>query len=104
MSELVSVSLRLPKQLSDDLDEIVEEGHYASKTEVLREALRALLYQQIDSMTGALKGKVRKDSSPLSEERKLEWDNALKKAGGNRKKALTILDNEEKKNLSGLRF
>ena len=99
--ELVSVSLRIPKKLDDDLQEYVRHGAYASKTEVLREALRALLYRQVDAMTGALKGKAK---SSLSKARKRQWRAALKKAGGNPRKAFGLLEEEEQKSLAGLRF
>ena len=101
--ELVSVSLRIPKKLDDDLQEYVRHGAYASKTEVLREALRALLYRQVDAMTGALKGKAKAKSS-LSKARKRQWRAALKKAGGNPRKAFGLLEEEEQKSLAGLRF
>ncbi len=101
--ELVSISLRIPKKLDDDLQEYVRRGAYASKTEVLREALRALLYRQVDAMTGALKGRAKAGSS-LSKTRKRQWNRALKKAGGDPRKAFEMLEKEEGESLAGLRF
>jgi Arc/MetJ-type ribon-helix-helix transcriptional regulator len=103
MSELVSVSLRIPKKLDSDLDDFVEKGGYASKTEVLREALRALLYRQVDDMTGALKG-ANVSARSLAESRRLDWDAALAQAQGDAKKALKIVGRLEKRHLKGLRL
>lgn len=42
-----NISLRLPNKLLEDIDKLVEEGHYSSRTEALREAARNLLNAQI---------------------------------------------------------
>jgi Arc/MetJ-type ribon-helix-helix transcriptional regulator len=48
-----NISLRLPDKLLEDIDGLVEEGHYSSRTEALREAARRLLSEQ----AGMLKGR-----------------------------------------------
>ena len=47
-----NISVRLPDKLLEDIDNLVEEGHYSSRTEALREAARKLLKEQV----GVLKG------------------------------------------------
>ena len=37
------VNVRLPKELVDDIDEMVKEGRFPSKTDAFSEALRLLL-------------------------------------------------------------
>ncbi|MDZ7687209.1 MAG: ribbon-helix-helix domain-containing protein [Halobacteriales archaeon] len=41
--ELKPVQARIPESVERELDELVESGAYASKSEVIREALRKLL-------------------------------------------------------------
>ena len=47
-----NISVRLPDKLLEDIDSLVEEGRYSSRTEALREAARRLLREQV----GVLKG------------------------------------------------
>lgn len=102
MVELVTISARIPKQLNDALEEYTAEHGYASKTEVLREWLRGLLYENIHGMKGALKGKVKSTESRAWREN--EWKTALKEVNGDAKKAAILLDEKERKALSGLRL
>lgn len=101
-NETITISMRLPKGLHDDLEKYVKLGNYASKTEALREAIRAKLYESTAAMRGAIKTK--KKITPMSAWRKKEWDAALKKAGGDSKKAAQILKQKEKKAISGLKL
>jgi len=101
-SDSVTISLRIPKTLNADLEKYVKRGKYASKTEALREAMRAKLYSGIESMRGAIKKK-RKNTS-LSDWRAKEWKSALKKANGDSKKAYAIIKAREKKALEGLKL
>lgn len=47
-----NISLRLPDKLLEDIDNLVEEGRYSSRTEALREAARNLLNAQIGVLEG----------------------------------------------------
>ena len=101
--ELVTISARIPRKLNDDLEEYASRLGYASKTEVLREMLRNELYGSIGAMRGALKEKVALKEG-MAEWRRNQWDAQLQRAGGDRKKAIEISRNDEKKALSGLRL
>lgn len=103
--ELVTVSVRIPKALNDQLENYAEEHGFATKTEVLRDFIRKeLAMQSVRAMAGALKGKVKNPPKSISEWRKKRWDDALKKAGGDREKAVKILRQEEEKALPGFQF
>ena len=102
-NESVTISLRIPKALNADLERYVKKGRYASKTELLREAIRATLYDSVTRMKGALKSKI-ESPLPLSQWRAKEWKAALKKANGDSEKAAEILKKKEKKALSGLKL
>ena len=93
---LVTISARIPKKLNDELEKYAEERGYASKTEVLRELLRNSLYEGLDNMRGALKGKVKPLKGTMGDWRREEWKKALKKAKGDARKATEILDRELK--------
>lgn len=99
----VTISLRIPKGLNDDLEKYARLGRYASKTELLREAIRSHLYESAKSMKGALKENAKPRIS-LSEWRAQEWKSALKQAKGDAKKAASLIDEKEKNALEGLRF
>lgn len=103
--ELVTISLRIPKKMNKELEAEAKRKQYATKTEVVREAIRnRLYYEAFAPMRGALKGKVESAGKTMSQYRKEWWDDALKKAGGDRKKAIQILKEDEEKSLGGLRF
>ncbi len=101
--ELVTISARIPKSMYDSMDEIVKARGYATRTELLREMIRDEILQDIESMRGALKGKV-KFKGTVSQMMRKEWKKALKQAGGNAKKASDIMDKLEKEALRGLKF
>ena len=98
----VIVSFRMPKALNDALEESVKNGGYASKTELLREAIRAQLYANISAMRGAVKGK--KAPTSMSDWRKEQWEDALRLSGGDTRKAVALLDEQGRKALSGLKL
>ena len=98
----VIVPFRMPKALNDALEESVKNGGYASKSELLREALRAQLYANISAMRGAVKGK--KAPASMSDWRKSQWENSLRLSGGDARKAVALLDAKGKKALSGLKL
>jgi len=37
------VSLKLPKEMGDEIDEVLKEGSYASRAEFVKDAIRRLL-------------------------------------------------------------
>ena len=47
-----NISLRLPDKLLEEIDNLVEQGIYANRTEALRDAARQMLRQQIGSIPG----------------------------------------------------
>ena len=62
------ISLRFPDKMLAEIDELVEQGHYASRTNALRDAARLLLRSQIASIPG----------NPLEVSKDEVWD-ALQK-------------------------
>lgn len=102
MVDFVTVSARIPKKLNDDLEEYMQEGGYGSKTEVLRELLRGLLYQRVERMKGSFKGASKRQTDTLGDWRKKTWASALEQSGGNAKKAAALLDEKEREALSDL--
>ena len=106
--ESILMSLRIPKTMDRDIGVAVKTGGYASRTELVREALRDRLYRKkalkgVQEMRGALKGKV-KVTGTMSQWRKKQWQNALKKANGDPYKASEIMENDEKEAIKGLRL
>lgn len=97
------ISLRIPKSMGKDMGYAVKSGRYASRTELVREALREKLYKGLDEMRGALKGKV-KLKGTHAQWRRAQWQNALKKAKGNSYKASEIMKKDEQGAIKGLRF
>jgi Arc/MetJ-type ribon-helix-helix transcriptional regulator len=47
-----TISLRLPDKIIEEIDHLVEQGLYASRTEALREGARILLRAQTGSIPG----------------------------------------------------
>ena len=45
-----TISLRLPDKIIEEIDHLVEQGFYASRTEALREGARILLRTQVGSI------------------------------------------------------
>jgi Arc/MetJ-type ribon-helix-helix transcriptional regulator len=48
------ITLRLPKQHVEIIDALVDVGEYASRSDVIRSAIRDLVYEQSDKLLGAL--------------------------------------------------
>ena len=67
-----TISLRLPDKIVEEIDHLVEQGLYASRTEALRERARILLRAQTGSIPG-LPVEVTKDEiwRDFSSEKKL---------------------------------
>lgn len=103
-NDSIIISFRIPKQLNKDIEKYVKLGRYASKTELLREAIRAQLYGSTERMRGSLKNKSKKPQINMVEWRAKVWASALKKAGGDQKKAALILEREKEKVLEGLKL
>lgn len=101
---MVNISLKIPKKLNDDLEEYMRVNGYATKTEVLRELLRAQLYKTVEGMRGVAKGNVKPSGGSHGDWRRKEWEAALKEAGGDPRKAVALLDEKEKQATSGLRL
>jgi len=47
-----TISLRMPDRILEEVDELVKQGVYASRTEAIREGARLLLRAQIGSLPG----------------------------------------------------
>lgn len=47
-----TISLRLPDKILEEIDNLVAQGVYASRTEALREGARILLRMQTGSLPG----------------------------------------------------
>ncbi len=93
--ELVTISLRLPKAVNDQLEAYVVEKGYATKTEVVREWIRTeLAMAQLRKTRGALKGQGIVMPKSMTEWRKADWKRLLKKADGDEKKAIQLLQKE----------
>lgn len=97
------ITFRLKKGTYSDMQDYMKIGGYTSKTEFVREAIREKLYRDLDEIRGALKGRV-KLKGTMGQWRKMMWANALKRANGDRKLAITILREDEKEALKGFRL
>lgn len=42
MSGMVTTSIRLPPKMIEELDELVDQGHYADRSEAIRAAVRRM--------------------------------------------------------------
>ncbi|MBI2445086.1 hypothetical protein HYV43_01725 [Candidatus Micrarchaeota archaeon] len=93
--QMVTISLRLPKTVSDQLDAYIAEKGYATKTEVVRDLIRTkLAMESLEKTRGALKGQGIVMPKSMTEWRKKDWQRLLAKANGNEKKALALLQIE----------
>ena len=102
---MVTISLRLPKSVSDQLDAYIVEKGYATKTEVLRDWIRTELAKaEIGKLRGALKGQGIVMPKSMTEWRKKNWARLLEEAGGNRKKAIELWQKETEEAVKDLRF
>jgi Arc/MetJ-type ribon-helix-helix transcriptional regulator len=101
--ETILISLRIPKTMDRDMGYKVKSEGYASRTELMREALREKLYKGLEEMRGALKGKVKVRGSMRAWRLKV-WKAALRKAKGDPYKASKIMKKDEDATLKGLRL
>jgi len=62
------ISLRFPEKLLAEIDDLVEQGHYANRTDALRDAARLLVRSQIASIPG----------KPLETSKDEVWDDLIK--------------------------
>lgn len=94
--DMVLVSCRIPRRMSEALAQHAKERHYASTSEAIRDAIRKHLVgnaiKATEAMKGALKGKVKLPKGGMRTVRKRMWEDALKRAGGNKLKAFEIMD------------
>ncbi len=105
MEDLITISIRIPKKMNEELESEAKRRHYATKSEVVREALRSrLYYEAIAPLRGALKGKVDLEGKTTAQWRRDQWQEFLKKSGGDRKKALQMHIAEMEKAVEGLKF
>ncbi len=83
--------VRLTGDLIKMVDKLVEQGIYSSRSEAVRDAVRKLV---VESEIGSLaEKKLEKTSVELVKEvREKIWKECLKEAGGERGKALKILE------------
>jgi len=44
--KMVLISVHLPKQMLDELDEMVRQGRFPSRSEAIRVAVRELIYRE----------------------------------------------------------
>ncbi|MBI5225731.1 hypothetical protein HY994_00645 [Candidatus Micrarchaeota archaeon] len=103
--QMVTISLRLPKSVSDQLDAYIAEKGYATKTEVVRDLIRTkLAMESLEKTRGALKGKGIVMPKSMTEWRKKNWERLLKEAGGDRKKAIELWQKETEDAVKDLRF
>jgi len=101
--ETILISLRIPKSMDRDMGFRVKTEGYASRTELVREALREKLYKGLAEMRGALKGKVKVTGSMRAWRLKV-WKAALKKAKGDPYKASEIMKKDEDEAIKDLRL
>ena len=105
MEDLVTISLRIPRKMNAELEQEAKRKHYATKTEIVREAIRRRLYYEVFApMRGALKGKVKSDGKTMSEWRRDRWQEFLKQAGGDRRKAYELQKKDEEEAIKDLKF
>ncbi len=105
MDDLVTISLRIPKRLNRELEDEAKRKHYATKTEIVREAIRNRLYlEAFAPLRGALKGKVKNPITDVGKWRRERWQVYLKKAGGDRQKAATMMLKDDEDAAAGLKF
>ncbi len=103
--ELVTISLRIPKKMNKELEAEAKRKQYATKTEVVREAIRnRLYYEAFAPLRGALKGKVKTDGKTMGEWRREMWQEYLKKAGGDPYKASELQRKDEAEAIKGLKL
>ena len=92
MADTVQVLTHYPKQLIKELDELVKKGHYASRTDALRDSVRLLVRMQ--------RGMVQTEKTGLElqkEGNRKMREHYLELAGGDSEKAKKLLLEDLKK-------
>ncbi len=93
--------------MDQDIGYAVKSGGYASRTELLREAVREKLYKNayksLEAMRGALKGKV-KVKGTMRQWRIQQWKKYLKTAKGDHYKAAALMKKDEREAIKNLKF
>jgi len=86
-----TVQIRLTEDLIKMVDRLVERGIYSSRSEAVRDAVRKLV---VESEIGSLaeKGAEKASVELVKEVRGKIWRECLEEAGGDRKRALEILE------------
>lgn len=95
-----SVLIQFPDKLLEQVDALVREGHYCSRSEVLRTAARReveekeeiiTLFKKIgEKMRAHYKGDERTPNQIVKDIKSEMWNEALEKAGGNKEKAIDV--------------
>jgi Arc/MetJ-type ribon-helix-helix transcriptional regulator len=97
--DMALVSFRLPRKMNLAFEAHAKERGFASKTEALRDAIRKQLYEDaadaVAAMKGALKGKVKLPRGGMRTIRRRMWEEDMKEAGGDMKKAFAIMKRKE---------
>ena len=70
-----TISLKMEKNLLDDIDRTLKENRYATRTEFIRDAIRHKLsdmekqeiFRKLDSLKGCLKGKAKMSDEKAGE-------------------------------------
>lgn len=90
-SAMETVQIRLTGDLIKMVDRLVERGLYSSRSEAVRDAVRKLV---VESEIGSLAEKRAEKTSVelVKEVRGKIWRECLEEAGGDRKRALEILE------------
>lgn len=92
--ESVLIQARFPSAVVEEIDKLVKAGIYRNRSEALRDSARMVLREQ----RGILKTDKSKSSTQIIREiRKKMWTDALKKAGGDKKKAAHLIIKEANK-------
>jgi len=86
-----TLQVRLTGDLIKMVDRLVERGIYSSRSEAVRDAVRKLI---VESEVGSLAEKKTEKASVelVKEVRKKIWRECLEDAGGDKEKALRILE------------
>ena len=86
-----TMQVRLTVDLIKMVDRLVEQGIYSSRSEAVRDAVRKLV---VESEVGSLAEKKTEKASVelVKEVREKIWRECLEEAGGDREKALRILE------------
>lgn len=92
--------------MNRQLEDYANERGFASKTEAVRDAIRRRLVEEAMeatiAMKGAWKGKVKLPRGGMRTIRKRMWEEDMKEAGGDMKKAFAIMKRKEEEAMKNL--